>query len=382
MSDADAAGGRAHAQEKYFNPNMVVCFAEIAYERIVEELTKPEYLKAVTGFQKLDFHHRYGVAFSNPNLRNKLVVNGLDIDLIHFSFVHHAKRNDLTRVLVSKLPLGISNDEIRYELGYYGDILSVQQVTRVMCGKKLDTGDRVVTFKKIHKDIPTYVPVRGWKAYIMYKGQPKTCRSCGKVGHFAKDCSSKRKSNENFSEDQNISGKKRKSEEKSTANQDIPVNMEITEPSVIPTHEQVIKELMDTLEETESDPVVQSKMNESQGVTDSPEDIRVKKDSPDIEGNGPYPVGLDQDKMSGIIDDTDPTKVKKNSLDIDESRNPQSSMDSSSVAEGSAALLKQTTERNLTDEDHKHDTSVFNKSVSSHASGVTEKEKEEKFLRW
>ena len=86
-------------------------------------------------------------------IRDKLVVNGLDIDGIHVTFMYHAKKNDLTRVLVSKLPLGISNDEICYALGYYGDILSVQQVTRVMFGEKLDTGNRVVIFKKIYKDI-------------------------------------------------------------------------------------------------------------------------------------------------------------------------------------------------------------------------------------
>ena len=58
-----------------------------------------------------------------------------------------------------------------------------------MFGQKLDTGDLVVTFKKINKDIPSYVTVRGWKAFIMYRGQPKTCRSCGKVDRFAMDCS-------------------------------------------------------------------------------------------------------------------------------------------------------------------------------------------------
>ena len=129
---------------------------------------------------------------------------------------------------------------ICYALGYYGDILSVQQVTRVMFGKKLDTGDRVVIFKKIYKDIPSYVTARGWKAFIMYRGQPRTCRSCGKVGHFAKDRSSKRKTDEKSSEDQDKPGKT-KSDEKSTGSQDVPVNMEITEPSVILTHEQVIK---------------------------------------------------------------------------------------------------------------------------------------------
>ena len=115
------------------------------------------------------------MAFSDPTLCDRLVVNGLNIDGIHVSFVYHARKNDLTRVLVSKLPLGVSNDEILSALDYYGDILSVQQVTKVMFGKRLDTGDRVVIFKKIHKDIPSYVPVRGWKAYIMYTGQPKTC---------------------------------------------------------------------------------------------------------------------------------------------------------------------------------------------------------------
>ena len=57
MSDADAGGARMHAQEKYFNPDMVVCFAEkIAFERIAEELNKQGYWKTRNVFQKLDFY--------------------------------------------------------------------------------------------------------------------------------------------------------------------------------------------------------------------------------------------------------------------------------------------------------------------------------------
>ena len=195
--------------------------------------------------------------------------------------------------------------------------LSVQQVTKVMFGKSFGTGDRVVIFKKIHKDIPSYVPIRGWKAFIMYTGQPKTCRSCRNVGHFAKDCSSKRKPDETSSEDQNISDKKRKSDEKSAGDQDIPVNMDVVQPSgtVVPTKEQLIKELMDPLAEVEPDPV----------------------------------------ELTEI-------KVKKDSASIDKSCGPQISMDSSSGAEGSAALPRPAAERNLADEDDKH--------VSSHVSGV------------
>ena len=67
MSYADAAGAGAHAQKKFFNENMVVCPAEkIAYERIAEELNKQGYWKAVTGFQKVDFHRRFAVVFNDP----------------------------------------------------------------------------------------------------------------------------------------------------------------------------------------------------------------------------------------------------------------------------------------------------------------------------
>ena len=38
-------------------------------------------------------------------LRDKLVVNGLDIDGVHISFGIMTKKNELTRVLVSRLPM-------------------------------------------------------------------------------------------------------------------------------------------------------------------------------------------------------------------------------------------------------------------------------------
>ena len=101
MSDADT-GARAHAKEKFFNSDMLVSFARnIAQERISEVLEEQGYWKAVTVFQKLDFR-RYEIVFSDPDLRDKLVINGLDIDGVHITFGYHRHRNYLIRVLLSE----------------------------------------------------------------------------------------------------------------------------------------------------------------------------------------------------------------------------------------------------------------------------------------
>ena len=100
---------------------------------------------------------------NDPTLRDRLVVNGLNglnIDGVHVNFVYHAKKNDLTRVLVSKLPVGVSNEEILLALDYYSDILSVQQVTKVMFGKRLGPRSHL---QENSQEYPSYVPVRGWK---------------------------------------------------------------------------------------------------------------------------------------------------------------------------------------------------------------------------
>ena len=265
MSDADA-GARAHAQEKFFNSEMLVCFAQdIVQERIIGVLEEQGYWKAVTVFQKLDFR-RYGIVFSDPDLRDNLAVNGLDIDGVHITFGYHRHRSYFVRVLVSRLPAGVPDKDICSVLNCYGEILKVQQVTKVWYGIQVDTGDRVVVFKKIHTDIPSYVTIRGWKTFIRYRGQPKTCQSCGKVGHFAKDCPFKRKPDERSHQDN--PEKKRKTDEKRTGDKVIPVNMEIIESSVIPNHEEIIKDLMDTLTEIEHDP--------DHSVQDKVEDVTSK----------------------------------------------------------------------------------------------------------
>ena len=78
-------------------------------------------------------------------------------------------------------------------LEYYGEILEVTPVTKVLYGRRIDTGERVVFFKRIARHIPSYMFVRGWRAFVRYNGKPFTCRICNLSGHFAKDCPTMRK---------------------------------------------------------------------------------------------------------------------------------------------------------------------------------------------
>ena len=89
---------------------------------------------------------------------------------------------------VSQLPIGITPLELREAFAFFGEIVEVNYITKVIQGRRIDTGDRVLIFKQVRHHIPSYIFVRGCRAYVNYAGQPQTCRICGLTGHFAKDC--------------------------------------------------------------------------------------------------------------------------------------------------------------------------------------------------
>ena len=70
----------------------------------------------------------------------------------------------------------------------YGVIHNIGKIEKVIQGRKIDTGDSVVCFTKIARNIPSYVFVKGWQAFVRYRDQIQTCRNCGDIDHFAKDC--------------------------------------------------------------------------------------------------------------------------------------------------------------------------------------------------
>ena len=156
-----------------------------SYEQLADELNKNGYWKSVSGFQKVDFGRRFAIVMEDAALRDKLVE--LKVDGKHVMFAHHRRRFN-TRVYVSQLPIVINEFDLREVFSFYGELLEINYVTKLMYGRCIDTGDRVLIFREINRHIPSYIFVRGWRAFVKYNGQPQTCRVCGSTTYFAKDC--------------------------------------------------------------------------------------------------------------------------------------------------------------------------------------------------
>ena len=145
MSYASAARSGAHAQETFYNANLLMCFAaQISYEKLAEALHQNGYWDAVNILQRVDFNRRYAVFLDNGAKRDKLLNEALNIDGIHVSFARHQKKVEPRwKVFVSQLPGGKTKDEIHSVLRDFGQVKDIQPITRMLYGKCIDTGDRI-----------------------------------------------------------------------------------------------------------------------------------------------------------------------------------------------------------------------------------------------
>ena len=88
MLYAQVASSGSQQQEKYYNENMLVFMAgKVSYEKVAEELSLWGYWKGITGLQKVDFGWRFALVFNDPDLRDRLVTNGLTIDGTHVMLI-------------------------------------------------------------------------------------------------------------------------------------------------------------------------------------------------------------------------------------------------------------------------------------------------------
>ena len=120
-----------------------------------------------------------------------------------------------------------------------------------MYGKRIDTGDRAIIFKRINVNIPSYIFVRGWRAFVNYIGQLRTCRVYGCTGHLAKACPRLKKESEPAN-DQPVSSEPEDMESEPIRTPEPTRTFE--EPTSIPTLQETLKEFFGQDLNVESSP--------------------------------------------------------------------------------------------------------------------------------
>ena len=188
MDYAKAAGANT-STGMYYNDQMIYCIKSAFEDKeLMDCLDEMGLWNKVRGFQRCDLNRKICLVIYEEDIRNQLVENGVDIGELHVRFYFHRNKNTNVRVLVSQLPIGIKDVDLSLQFRQYGVVLEVRSVKRTYRRNTYDTGERVLIFKKLEQDIPSYVKINGYLAYVKYNGQPATCRMCGETGHLAADC--------------------------------------------------------------------------------------------------------------------------------------------------------------------------------------------------
>ena len=189
MSYADAAGkgNQQGQQRRYFNDKMVVCDSRgIPLDKLVEALEENHLLRHMIAIQKVKHGAMYALASNNSRALQYLTLNGLEVNGLHLRFKNH--KANAVNVYVANIPFRIGSEDIKSAFCPFGHITGLRRIQKDFHGYKLYTGDWSIAFEKLDKEIPSYLIVRGWLAYVSYEGQKKTCRSCGESGHFFANC--------------------------------------------------------------------------------------------------------------------------------------------------------------------------------------------------
>ena len=84
------------------------------------------------------------------------------------------------------VPVEVSTDSIRHALSAYGQVLECQRHVHPEF-QDIESGFRIVRVK-LTTQIIEVIRILNFPCNIYYRGQPKSCRSCKRTGHLAKDC--------------------------------------------------------------------------------------------------------------------------------------------------------------------------------------------------
>lgn len=89
-------------------------------------------------------------------------------------------------VKVHYLPCEVADQCVRDKLSEFGHVFFVRR-DKYLLHPLIENGTRTVTMT-VKRNIPSFLTIGECEAKIYYRDQQKTCRLCGREGHFSKNC--------------------------------------------------------------------------------------------------------------------------------------------------------------------------------------------------
>ena len=124
------------------------------------------------------------VTFKDEASRDQALVKGVSVRGFQLNVFEADPKAAL--VYCYWVPVEVSTDSIRHALSAYGQVLECQRQVHPEF-QDIESGVRIVRVK-LTTQIPEVIRILNFPCKIYYRGQPKSCRSCKRTGHLAKDC--------------------------------------------------------------------------------------------------------------------------------------------------------------------------------------------------
>ena len=170
------------------------------YGNIYKELVKVVKEDEIVGIQlyPAGWPRKLQITVANKDLKNTLLVEGLDIFGLHVDF--RDEDNIVTKVIIKDAPMEWSKEFMIEIMGKYGEIVRVEREMVYVEGRRTSwtTGTWYTYVSKVYNSIPNKLEVKiDIKSFILtawYRGQGdtqeevKSCSRCGSSGHNIKTC--------------------------------------------------------------------------------------------------------------------------------------------------------------------------------------------------